>query len=262
MTGAPPPAPSLGSAPPGDAEAERFVRALRSAGLLIGLGILLVLGAVALLALIAGGIQGLGAGRPPHGGPDRSALGIALLVVALAGAVAAFFGAGRLVRRAGPGWGPVLPLSPAALERHGRLARSSRARTALVIVAALLVLVMALVTGLLIDVVGGGAPVFGPIAGIAAGVRLVGVGASTALLAIAALAARAHDRADAHGRLCPAKLERDRRIAGLIAPYWSAVAVLYLAWSLLAGSWIASWLVWPVAGLVFVIVAGVLAGRR
>ncbi|NLT25405.1 MAG: hypothetical protein GXX90_01910 [Microbacteriaceae bacterium] len=255
------PAPPGSPAPPGDAESERFVRALRNAGLLIGLGVVVVLGAVALLAVIAGGILGLGVpGRGP--GPDRTPLGVGLLVVALAGAVALFFAAGRVVRRAGPRNGPVVPLSPAALERHGRLARSARGRTALAVVIALLVVVIAFAAAHLLEVIGGGGPVFGPIAGIAAVVRLLGVGASAGLLAVAALGARAHDRAGDHGLLSPAKLERDRRIAGLIAPYWSAVALLYLAWSLLAGSWLASWLVWPIAGTLFLIVAGVLAAER
>jgi hypothetical protein len=42
--------------------------------------------------------------------------------------------------------------------------------------------------------------------------------------------------------------EHHDKIGGI---YWPLVVAVYLLWSFLSGSWAISWVIWPVAGLVF-----------
>lgn len=50
--------------------------------------------------------------------------------------------------------------------------------------------------------------------------------------------------------------ERNAMRLGLIAPiYWPLVVVIYFAWSFLGDAWKISWIIWPVAGLLFGIIA-------
>ena len=48
------------------------------------------------------------------------------------------------------------------------------------------------------------------------------------------------------------RMEADGMIAGI---YWTAVTAVYLAWSFAANAWGISWMVWPVAGVLFYMIA-------
>lgn len=45
--------------------------------------------------------------------------------------------------------------------------------------------------------------------------------------------------------------DTERAIGGLAAVYWPAVTAVYLAWSFIGDAWDRSWIVWPVAGVLF-----------
>ncbi len=49
-----------------------------------------------------------------------------------------------------------------------------------------------------------------------------------------------------------ARMEADGIIAGI---YWTAVTAVYLTWSFAANAWGISWMVWPVAGVLFYMIA-------
>ena len=49
----------------------------------------------------------------------------------------------------------------------------------------------------------------------------------------------------------PERRQQQKRYAGLSAAYWLAATAVYLAWSLPQDAWQQSWIVWPVAGVVF-----------
>ena len=49
----------------------------------------------------------------------------------------------------------------------------------------------------------------------------------------------------------------NKRIAPIASIYWLAVTAGFLAWSFITGDWSRSWIVWPIAGVAFGIVAGV-----
>ena len=58
-----------------------------------------------------------------------------------------------------------------------------------------------------------------------------------------------------------AKLESKKNapVAGI---YWLAVTAVFLAWSFITNSWDRSWIIWPVAGVCFGIVSGIMSMLR
>ena len=54
------------------------------------------------------------------------------------------------------------------------------------------------------------------------------------------------------------KLE-DRRNEAVSTIYWCAVTAVYLAWSFLSEDWHITWVVWPVAGVFWGVIAGILS---
>ena len=60
------------------------------------------------------------------------------------------------------------------------------------------------------------------------------------------------------GDYTPANKLRSRKNAPIVAIYWSAAATVYLAWSFAANAWETSWIVWPIAGVLFGLVCAVL----
>jgi len=51
--------------------------------------------------------------------------------------------------------------------------------------------------------------------------------------------------------------EASRIIGRIAAVYWCVVTAVYLGWSFLTGNWHSTWIVWPVAGVLFGAIAGV-----
>ena len=48
-----------------------------------------------------------------------------------------------------------------------------------------------------------------------------------------------------------------KRIAPVASIYWLAVTAGFLAWSFISGSWDRTWIVWPVAGVLFGVIMGI-----
>jgi transcriptional regulator with XRE-family HTH domain len=53
------------------------------------------------------------------------------------------------------------------------------------------------------------------------------------------------------GEFTPEKIKENKRIEKLAAVYWPLVVAIYLGWSFLKNGWYISWIVWPIAGLLF-----------
>ena len=51
--------------------------------------------------------------------------------------------------------------------------------------------------------------------------------------------------------------EHSRRYESIYIAYWCLVTAAYLAWSLIGNSWHTSWVIWPIAGVVFGAVVGI-----
>lgn len=53
------------------------------------------------------------------------------------------------------------------------------------------------------------------------------------------------------GDYAPAEKKRNEREAALSAVYWTLATAVYLAWSFSTGGWKETWIVWPVAGVLY-----------
>lgn len=53
------------------------------------------------------------------------------------------------------------------------------------------------------------------------------------------------------GEFAPREQEDQKRISRFAGFYWPIVVAVYLGWSFYTGNWAISWVVWPIAGLLF-----------
>lgn len=53
------------------------------------------------------------------------------------------------------------------------------------------------------------------------------------------------------GDFTPAKKKGERALEVLSSIYWPIVLAVYLGWSFITGSWGTTWIVWPVAAVLF-----------
>ena len=58
------------------------------------------------------------------------------------------------------------------------------------------------------------------------------------------------------------KKREERQNDAISTIYWCAVTAVYLAWSFLTMNWHITWVVWPVAGVLYGVVEAILALRR
>lgn len=56
--------------------------------------------------------------------------------------------------------------------------------------------------------------------------------------------------------------EASRIIGRIAAVYWCVVTAVYLGWSFLTGNWHSTWIVWPVAGILFGAIANIVKMRK
>ena len=49
--------------------------------------------------------------------------------------------------------------------------------------------------------------------------------------------------------------ENQKRYGYISGVYWSVVTAAYLAWSFIGKSWDISWIIWPIAGVLFGVIA-------
>ena len=56
--------------------------------------------------------------------------------------------------------------------------------------------------------------------------------------------------------------EASRIIGRIAAVYWCVVTAVYLGWSFLTGNWHSTWVLWPVAGILFGAVANIVKMRK
>lgn len=57
----------------------------------------------------------------------------------------------------------------------------------------------------------------------------------------------------------PEKKQADRRNGKIAVVYWCIVSAIYLAWSFSTNNWAETWVVWPIAGVLFAAVLGIVS---
>lgn len=71
-----------------------------------------------------------------------------------------------------------------------------------------------------------------------------------------------YDQLLREGDYDPKELERSKRVGRFAGVYWPAVVAVYLGWSFYTYNWGFTWVIWPIAGLVFAAVAAILHGVK
>ncbi len=85
---------------------------------------------------------------------------------------------------------------------------------------------------------------------------LLMVAAGVFLLTSAGLRKGAYDQLLQTGEYTREGKEASRMISKIAAVYWCVVTAIYVGWSLLTWNWHSTWILWPVAGILFGAIAG------
>lgn len=80
---------------------------------------------------------------------------------------------------------------------------------------------------------------------------LVIVSAAVYLLIIAGTIKGSYDQLLREGEFEPKEQEHAKRVSKIAGIYWPIIVAVYLGWSFYTNNWAFTWIVWPVAGLVF-----------
>ena len=234
-----------------DGEAERFLAVQRQGAWLIAGGVLVALAGIGAVIGLGSRARVLEPGSPLRF--DGEPLGILLFFLAIGIAVGMFIFAGVSMGRYTKNEGKTIALSPQALERYRQRREAGTARFALGIAGGVMTILLsvALVAVLgSMNVVEGG-----PIETTGVVVMLLGVGLGAGIIILTTMGRAALDRLTAEGDFAPEKVNDDELIGRIAGPYWMLALLVFLGWSFIGDAWDRSWIVWPIAGVLFGLVA-------
>lgn len=230
-------------------EANAFLRSTREQARQIARGVLMCVLSPALLILLAG----LTEPNPWVQLDDGTAAGVgmAALLLLAACAVATFILSGvRMRAYAHLGAGAFeLEYGVAGVVRERRAAYESvfARRIALGVALCILSVLPLILAGTL------GAPEYAMPALVSLLLAMAGAGVYG--IVCACIVKGGFDRLLCEGDFRAEAVEDERRVERIADVYWPAVTAVYLLWSFLSGDWHFTWVVWPVAALLFAAVS-------
>jgi len=94
-------------------------------------------------------------------------------------------------------------------------------------------------------------------------ILLILVGIAARIFILFGMERSAYDKLLKTGDYAPEKRRNDQLVEAVSAFYWPCTVALYLLWSFTTGAWDKTWIIWPVAGVLFGALAALLqlAGR-
>lgn len=235
-----------------DEDAERYLALHRRAAWLTAAGVaIIIFGVAALVAL---------AGDAPDESP-QAALGLIPLFGGIALAVPLFLVAWIPVGRFRRYEDRAVALSPAATG-HYRAQRERETPGFIAGIAGGVALILASLGGMIwmqaVD------PVAADGGDSSAGVpvMLAGVGIASALFIVAGIRRGVLDKLASEGDYRPEvrNSKAEQLIGALAGPYWLLATAVFLTWSLGWDAWDRSWMVWPIAGVGFGLLAATIGG--
>ncbi|RRJ88593.1 hypothetical protein EG850_00110 [Gulosibacter macacae] len=231
-------------------EAERFLQVNRRGSWLIGGGVFVILAGLTGLVLVQGGGVQLfteGSLLRLNGEP----IGMAILFTAIAIAVAMFIIAGMSMSRYEQFEGRQLRLEPGTLAHYQERREAERGRFTASIVSGVMLIILSVaataIAGSLANSESG--------ASGSSALLFIGVGVAVAILVIGSMRRGALDRLTAKGDYTPEKQEAATLVERVAGPYWVLALLVFLAWGFIGNAWDRSWIVWPIAGVLFGLVA-------
>jgi len=243
-------------------EARDYINQTRKSSLWIGLGVWLILAGVAAMVLIGKLISdydgALIIGPIVIAGPQEMTaslgLGIFVLFFAIAAAVALFVIHGmRLSRFEKYETTPIL-LDHSTRSEFEDERKNFQSKFAVLLTAGIAVILLAV----------GGLVLLGTLSGFENGsvaAFLFAIGFAVFLIVHAGMQYGAYDVllgvGDYENKMGSVEYEKYERLIGTVAAvFWPLVTAVYLAWSFIGNSWNISWIVWPIAGVLFGAFAG------
>ncbi|MDJ1370573.1 permease prefix domain 1-containing protein [Gulosibacter molinativorax] len=225
-------------------EAERFLRVRGRGARLIALGIFVILLGVTQMIWFNAGAE---SGNP-------NAISLVLFFIGIIIAVALFIVGGMSLNRYDRFEKHSLRLDESTLHHYREVRESEQGRYVASIVTGVTLIIIGFgvgaVTGLVFNQWGDGnaaeawASVMPLIISIGVGVLVVGGMRRGSL-----------DRLTSEGDYDPEKRKENDLIGRLAGPYWMLVLVVFLAWGFIGDAWDRSWIVWPISGVLFALIA-------
>ncbi|MBZ2197191.1 permease prefix domain 1-containing protein [Occultella gossypii] len=219
-------------------EAEHFLDVRRRGAWFISAGVFVILLGISQLVFFAEGTAGVDG--------NTETVPLALLFVCIAGAVALFIVGGVSLSRYDRLEHKELRLEPQVATAY-RAQREREQGTFVALLAggvALIILAVA-IPAIFVDATSG------PAGNRAVALMLVIIAIGVTILIQAGMRRGALDRLTAEGDYAPEK-RRSNSITGRVAgPYWMLAAAVFLGWSFIGDAWDRSWMVWPIAGILF-----------
>lgn len=234
-----------------DDDAERFLALHRRAALFISAGVLVLLAGLAGLVLITG---------PGDADDTRDALGMiplfAGVIIAVPLILLGSLPLGRFRRYEDRS----LALSSGATAHYKAQREAETTRFVLWIAGGLALVLGSVGAMILLQALDPAAAEGGEsVAGLP--LMMIGVGLGVACFIIGGMRRSALDKLASEGDYDPATRNAAAdRLTGLIAgPYWLLATAIYLGWSFIGSAWDRSWMVWPIAGILFGFTAATIA---
>ncbi len=97
---------------------------------------------------------------------------------------------------------------------------------------------------------------------IAVVILLFLIALAVAFFVIGAVRKSALDQLLNTGSYTPEQQKSSSRLGHFAGPYWLLVVAVYLTWSFLTGNWGITWIVWPIAGVLFAIISSVVTSMN
>jgi hypothetical protein len=222
------------------------------ASIRIGAGVLLCIWAPILL-IIAGSMENTGYFRNwPNGQDGAIAAGLVALFVMVATAVGLFIMSGALMGRYQLDKDGDFRLDFDALNyvrnEEDRYRMNFAARITIGVVTCIFSVIPIIILGIM-D--------FGDLyLGLGVGLLLLLVGGAVFLFITAGMQSGAYQILLKKGEYSEGARERNQQAERIGAFYWPIIVLIYLLWSFLTGRWYITWIIWPIAGLLFAAITG------
>lgn len=242
-----------------DGDAERYLALQRRGSWMIGGGVLVIMIGLALMVALGGDSDSatVSLGDSRWAGIRAQPVGLALFFIGLAIGVGMFIFAGISMSRFGDTENRGIALSPATRARYTAERLESVTRFGLGIAAGVMVIILGVaitaVTGSILDggADGSDADSMPPVA------LFLCIGVGVLILVVTAMRRGALDRLTSEGDFRPETRESSQLVSIVAGIYWPLTVAVFLIWSFGWDAWGSSWIIWPVAGLLFGAFAGV-----
>lgn len=226
------------------ADAERFLQVRRRAAWLIAGGIVVILLGVTSIIYFS-------ELAPPAA--DLNPIALALFFVAIAIAVAMFITGGMSMSRFNRFERHELRLDPATADHYRDLREREHGRYTASIVIGVLIIILGFGTGAVGGMLADGD--FSNYANWLVSPMPLIISVGVAVLVIGGMRRGSLDRLTSEGDYDPDARKRNELLEKIAGPYWLLTVLVFLAWSFIGDAWSRSWIIWPIAGVLFAVLA-------